>query len=246
MRRVDYDAVAPVFDRRYSHNSYEGIERSLVRFIGDAPLRAVLEVGCGSGHWLKVLEHTAGIVAGMDLSSGMLRLARQASPHALLVRAAAERLPYRSATFDRVFCINALHHFSDKRAFLQECRRILSAGGAFLTTALDPHTGLDAWWVYDFFPASLGADLVRYPSTQQIRDWMIEAGFASAQTELVHHMPAERPFEVALARGQLDRHSTSQLMVISDDEWERGIRRLHDERPVIRSDLRLFATIGTL
>lgn len=246
MQRVDYDALAPAFDRRYEHNSYEGVERSLVQFIGDVPLRAVLEVGCGSGHWLKVLQHAAAVIAGADLSSGMLRLAREASPGAVLVRATAEHLPYRSSTFDRVFCINALHHFSDKRAFIHECRRVLAARGAFLTAALDPHTGLDEWWVYDYFPASLEADLIRYPSTERIREWLLEAGFASARTELVHRMPAERPFDVALARGHLDRRSTSQLMVIGDQEWERGIRRLREERPVIRSNLRLFATIGTL
>lgn len=246
MRRVDYDTVAPAFDRRYQHNSYAGIEQSLREFIGDIRHRAILEVGCGSGHWLKVLEDAADAVAGADLSHAMLRIAKAAAPQALVARATAERLPYKAAAFNRVFCVNALHHFSDKRAFIGECRRVLADRGAFLTTALDPHTGLDRWWVYDYFPASLEADLIRYPSTHQIREWLLDAGFATATTQMVHHIPAERPFDVALARGHLDRRSTSQLMVIGDGEWQAGIRRLHEERPILRSNLRLFATVGTL
>ena len=87
----------------------------------------------------------------------------------LLVRGTAERLPWADASFDRVFCVNALHHFFDARAFVTECRRVLRAGGGLLTIGLDPHTGLDRWWVYDFFPAALEADRQRYASTASIR-----------------------------------------------------------------------------
>jgi hypothetical protein len=33
-------------------------------------------------------------------------------------------------------------------------------------------------------------------------------------------------------------------MVISDAEYEQGLERLKREQPVLRADLRLFATIG--
>ena len=69
---------------------------------------------------------------------------------------------------------------------------------------------------------------------------------ATASTEIVHHVPAERPFDLALEQGLLDRRSTSQLMVISDAEYESGMRRLLSDRPTLRADLRLFATVGEL
>jgi hypothetical protein len=59
-------------------------------------------------------------------------------------------------------------------------------------------------------------------------------------------MPAERTFEEAERVGSLERSSTSQLLVISEEEFESGMRRLRAERPVLRADLRLYATMGHL
>src|SRR5215467_889490 len=74
-------------------------------------------------------------------------------------RSAVERgIGIRTASLDRIFAINAFHHFVDKRAFAGEARRVLRPAGRLLTIGLDPHTGLDQWWVYDYFPAALAAD----------------------------------------------------------------------------------------
>jgi hypothetical protein len=43
-------------------------------------------------------------------------------------------------------------------------------------------------------------------------------------------------------RGRIDRRSTSQLMVISDEDYAAGMRRMVAEQPVLRADLRLYAT----
>jgi hypothetical protein len=49
---VNYDLVAPAYDKRYERNRYDGVEAFLRRFIGDTESVAVAEVGCGTGHWL--------------------------------------------------------------------------------------------------------------------------------------------------------------------------------------------------
>jgi SAM-dependent methyltransferase len=145
---------------------------------------------------------------------------------------------------DRVFCINALHHFDDRVAFAREAHRILRSGGTVMVIGLDPHTALDRWWIYDYFPGALAADLVRYPSVEAIRATLEDAGFSDLTTSVAQHIPAAVPFDLAVERGYVDRRSTSQLMVISDAEYEEGVRRLTAERPVLRADLRLYATVG--
>ena len=245
MKRVDYDAVAADFDRRYSRNRYEGTTDAVERFVG-RQRPATLEVGCGTGHWLALVASRASVVAGIDPSWGMLVHAQVAAPGALLARATAERLPFAGATFDRLFAVNAMHHFPDPAGFVAECRRVLRPGGAAMTIGLDPNTGLDQWWVYDYFPAALVADRRRYLPTGQIRALFESAGFVDVQTTVAQHMPAERSFENAEHQGVLDRRSTSQLMVIEDQEFETGMRKLRDERPVLRADLRLYATVGRL
>ena len=245
MRPVDYDAVADEFDRRYARNQYEGTQSTLVQFLG-AGRPATLEVGCGTGHWLALIAPRLDTTVGLDASWNMLDHARAAAPRALIAQAAAERIPFARASFDRVFAINAFHHFTDHTVFVAECRRVLRPGGAFMTIGLDPSTGLDRWWVYDFFPAALVADRQRYPPTKRIREMLAVAGFIDAHTSIAQHMPAERAFDQAERDGTLERGSTSQLLVIGDEEFASGMRRLREERPVLRADLRLYATTAHL
>jgi hypothetical protein len=146
--------------------------------------------------------------------------------------------------------VNALHHFSDQAAFLIEARRVLRSGGGVLTVGLDPHNGQDRWWVYDYFPAALAADRKRYLPTDRIRELMDGAGFSRCETRMVQHLPREMTVSEARSAGFLARTSTSQLMVITDAEYEAGRERIDSfdttskGAMILRSDLRLYATIG--
>jgi ubiquinone/menaquinone biosynthesis C-methylase UbiE len=245
MQPVDYDVVAPVYERRWARENYEGIQECLRRFLAGAKDGAVAEVGCGTGHWLAFVSGEAfRTVVGLDRSARMLEQARANAPRASIVHGVAEQLPWADASFDRLFCVNALHHFQDRAAFFAECRRALRPGGGLLTIGLDPHRGTDQWWIYDYFPATLHADRRRYQSTADICRALLAAGFRVASTEVAQHIPAETPFDDAEARGVLDRRATSQTMVISDEEFAAGLERLQAERPVLRADLRLYATIA--
>jgi len=243
MQPVNYDVVAPAYDRRYEGNRYDGVRTVLQRFVEGAHAAAVAEVGCGTGHWLADLSDGGySRLFGLDLSPGMLQLAHASAPNARLVRGAANQLPWADHSFDRVFCVNALHHFPDQQAFISECGRVLRCGGGLLTIGLDPHCGSDQWWVYEFFPAALHADRVRYPSTAMMRDWLSAAGFREPVTEVAQCIAMETPFESARQQGSIDRRATSQLIVISDDEYEAGMTYLLTEQPVLRANLRLYAT----
>src|SRR5436305_1167507 len=52
-RVADYDSIAARYDRRYDLHDYAGVRETLLGFIGES--RAILEVGCGTGHWLTAL-----------------------------------------------------------------------------------------------------------------------------------------------------------------------------------------------
>ena len=244
MRSVNYDLVASAYDRRYANQRFDAVGATLRQFIGDARALDVLEVGCGTGHWLQEIAGSVATIAGLDPSPAMLAVARAATKQALLIRGEAEHLPCRHGCMDRVFTINAMHHFHDKAAYTSEVRRVLRPGGAVMIAGLDPHSGLDQWWVYDYFPSALPADLSRYPSAESIRALLDANGFVGVVTTVAQHIPAAVPFERAVETGIVDRRATSQLMVISDDEFEAGMDRMRREQPIVRSDLRLFATVG--
>jgi ubiquinone/menaquinone biosynthesis C-methylase UbiE len=134
-QRVD-DVVAPRYDKRYEAHRFDGIEAVLHRFVGDSRCLDVAEVGCGTGHWLAGRQQRVRTAAGLDVSAEMLRRVRTAVLIALVARGRAEHLPWNTGGFDRVFCINAMHHFNDSDAFLREARRVLRPRGGLLIIGL--------------------------------------------------------------------------------------------------------------
>lgn len=253
-RHVDYDALAAEYDTRYRDTVYPGIEAALGQHVADAPGLSVLEVGCGTGHFLEVLARHGARVLGLDGSRGMLQQARQRVAEARLVRGLAERLPCPTSCFDRVCAINALHHFADKRAFLREAARVLRVGGGIFSVGLDPHQGVDRWFVYDYFRPALALDRARFPAATEIWELMDEAGFSDCASFEVERLKLTVPARAALEGGKIARHTTSQLALLSDAEYAAGIARIErdlaraeaaGEPLLLRMDVRLYASVGT-
>ena len=246
-RSVDYDAVAANYARRYARNDYRGVAAAVDRFLA-GPNAATLEVGCGTGHWLRQAARHTQTVVGIDRSRGMLEVARAETVPAWLTQGRAEALPLAARAVDRVFCVNALHHFTNPAVFFDEAARVLRPGGALLTIGLDPHTGIDRWWIYEYFPQALVADRQRYLSSSTIRDLMAAAGFDRCETTEIQHLPRTLRVDEAENEGFILRTSTSQLMVISDDEYEAGLARIRADAAStsgalrLESDLRLYGT----
>ena len=251
MRHTDYDSIAAGYDVRYRTYDYHEIKAALANFLGDRPLHRVLEVGCGTGYWLSALAGKALTIAGVDRSAQMLARARGSG--ASLVRASAEEVPFVDASFDRIVCINALHHFAPRSRFFAEARRLLGSGGGLFNVGLDPHADRDSWWVYDYFPETRGIDLERYPAVRTIRGELARAGFTWAESSEVQVLERVMPAQRAFDRGLVARSFTSQLAVLSEEEFDAGVSRLREEMDAaaqrggeltLASELHLFATTG--
>jgi ubiquinone/menaquinone biosynthesis C-methylase UbiE len=249
---TNYDTLAADFDRRYRENDYSGVEATLESFVAGAD-GPVLEVGCGTGYWLALLAGLGARIAGLDSSAAMLERARARLAGAALELGTAESLPFPTAAFARIYCINALHHFTNAAEFFSEARRVLGVGGKVLTVGLDPHTGLDRWCIYDYFPGTRAHDERRYPPSGRIRAWMRDAGFERQETFVAQHLPLRFPARAALSEGRLGRSVTSQLADLSDEAYGQGVRALEGaireaeargEVLEVEADLRLWATVG--
>jgi SAM-dependent methyltransferase len=226
-KRVDYDKVAPTYDKRFACYAASpwGVAAALIDLAGELQAGRILETGCGTGHWLRVLNPLGCTVYGLDLSMGMLRLARSAGiPN--LVRGIAESLPFPSAAFDLVFCVNALHHFAEAPRFIRQSRRLLRPGGALAIAGMDPRSRHDRWYLYDYFPGTQELDLRRYPSSGEIVNWMIDAGFDLLRWQVVERLHETRTGREILDDPMLQKNATSQLTLLSDQEYAAGIARI--------------------
>jgi ubiquinone/menaquinone biosynthesis C-methylase UbiE len=253
-KRVDYDKVAPTYDRRFAYyaGAPKGVAAALIDLASEAPARQVLEVGCGTGHWLGLLSPLGYSVFGLDRSAGMLHRARAAG--ALnLARGDAGALPFPAASFDLVFCVNALHHFTEAAQFISESRRLIRPGGALAVIGMDPHKGQDRWYLYDYFPGTQETDLQRYPSMGEIGNWMTEAGFDLVRWRAVERLHEGRHGKEILEDPMLHKNATSQLTLLSDEQYAAGIAKIQaaiaqaeagGEQAVFEVDISLHMVVG--
>jgi SAM-dependent methyltransferase len=96
----------------------------------------VLEVGCGTGNTLRVLDRVCarGTVVGMDFQIEGLRHARKRTRRPL-VQADVRRPPLsRDIDFDIVGMFDVLEHIENDRQVLEALRALTRPGGALLIT----------------------------------------------------------------------------------------------------------------
>ena len=229
IRRVDYDHIAPTYNVRYTTGAaLRGTTAALRTLAAELNARRILEVGCGTAYWLAALSSTTDDLIGLDLSSGMLAKARERETHLALVQGRASQPPFIGEQTDLVYCVNAIHHFDDPRAFVFKAQRLLRPGGALAVLGTDPHTHQNArqWYVYDYFPGTRERDLARFPSWGMVHDWMVAAGFQQTRWQ-----PVEQIHDPKIGRAVLDdpflkKDACSQLALLSNTEYAAGLGRI--------------------
>ena len=227
-KHVNYDALAPTYNQRFADdNDRPATSRALIDLLAhDLSARAILEVGCGTGRWLAELRTVADRCYGLDPSKGMLAQARNRATPIYLTRGRGEVLPFPDATFDLVYCVNAIHHMDRQQTFIQEARRVLRNGGALAVIGMNPHIGRETWYVYDYFPGTYETDLVRFPSWETVLDWMHAAGFRQTERRLVECIIDHKTDTTILDDPFLQKHTSSQLALLSDAAYAAGVKRI--------------------
>ena len=225
--RVDYDGIAAGYDQRFSDDSdWEAIPSTLLALAERSGAQDILEVGCGTGHWLNALASAVGRCYGLDFSGAMLQQARQQGRACKLTCGRASRLPYRDTSFDLITCVNALHHFERPQAFVSEARRLLRPAGALVVIGSDPHTLAGQWYLYDYFQGTLDTDLARFPSWGTVLDWMLTAGLVRAEWQMVRHIHDPKVGRAVLNDPFLQKNACSQLALLSDEAYSAGLRKI--------------------
>lgn len=123
-----YDTFSTIYERERHHGYHRWLDERSVALVRDfARAGRVLEVGCGTGLLLRRVAPLASEAVGLDLSHGMLSVARERALR--VVGGSASRLPFRSGAFDLVYSFKVLAHVPDIREAVREMVRVTRPGG---------------------------------------------------------------------------------------------------------------------
>ncbi len=122
-----YNKVSKTYFEKF-HETCEYIDE----FINLMPMKGhVLDVGCGTGTNSGYLLSHGFSVIGVDISSGMLKIARKMYPKIKFTKMDMRKLKFNDYKFDGILVSYSLFHVPDKdiKKALMEFKRVLKDGG---------------------------------------------------------------------------------------------------------------------
>ncbi|HEX2232821.1 MAG TPA: class I SAM-dependent methyltransferase [Thermoleophilaceae bacterium] len=99
-----------------------------IRRVGVEPGQRVLDIGCGSGVFLRQAGDRGAHLSGLDAAEPLLEIARERVPEADLRAGDMQFLPYEDDSFDLVTGFNSFFFAADMVAALREARRVAKPG----------------------------------------------------------------------------------------------------------------------
>src|SRR6516165_4039011 len=143
---TDYDTIAEEYRRAKFQPWRRHIEVfTLFGLVGDLAGKSVLDLACGEGFQTRLLKQKgAARVVGVDISAGMIELARKEEtqrPLGIDYHVHDAKTLDLAEQFDLVFAAYLLNYAATREELLQKCQAIarhLKPGGRFVSVNSNP------------------------------------------------------------------------------------------------------------
>lgn len=92
---------------------------------------SVLEYGCGAGRWVDFFQNQGFDWKGVDISSDMLKRARERRKNAEVKKVENNCIPYPDQSFGLVYSVTVVHHnpYEQQEKIISEMARVLQDNG---------------------------------------------------------------------------------------------------------------------
>ncbi len=226
--------IRQVFDRRasdYDHLDWVRDPEFLdVLFRAASPQKSdnYLDIATGTGAVIQFIGPWTRVAVGVDLSLLMLRSAR--SSQSWNVQAAAEYLPFPSASFDLITCRNGLHHFANPKAGIAEMIRVAKPKARIIISeSLVPEGSIRYLWRKIMEVKDAGRHPDMYFDSQEFYDYLSSRGLAIESASIY-----SRRFSLAnwLSNGCIEasRHNRIMEMLESFSDAEKRSLKMSCEK----------------
>lgn len=242
MPGVSFDRAADFYDdtRGYPPGVPEQIRDALVRELRANRGIQCCEIGIGTGRIALPFLQAGYSYTGVDLSTAMLARLRAKLPGRVLPLSIGDVmfLPFASASFDVVLAAHVLHLVADWQQTLNEARRVLKPGGAFVSIhdshreEADNAMYTQTYKQWNGILAELGYTPERprrhgsFGIGEQVRAFAQAQGAQTRTSTLTEFTPAPTTARELVAR--LKARINSGEWAIPDAIHAEGIRRLED------------------
>lgn len=129
-----FDETAQYYNESHDGKFVKCMYNEILKQVLSFPNTNILDLGCGNGNILKLLEEkTKSNLYGLDLSDNMIAEAKKRlNKNAVLTVGDSEKLPYENNKFDMIICNASFHHYPHPGLVLQEIKRVLKYNGVFI------------------------------------------------------------------------------------------------------------------
>lgn len=183
----DFDRIALLPDETWNHNRH--YHRYLINQLPEH-CGHILEIGCGTGEFSRLLAERAEKVLAVDLSPQMIRLAKERSklyPNIDFVESDVMTYQLPDNQFDCIATLTTLHHLPMTN-ILKKVNEALKRGGIFICLDLYQRSDLTDLLSDTFaYPASLFFSLVKtgkFRPSKEVREAYDEHGKTDAYLTL--------------------------------------------------------------
>ncbi|MEU2616051.1 methyltransferase domain-containing protein [Micromonospora sp. NPDC007271] len=222
MARIAYDdpdASAFASTRHLGDEEAGEWRAAVTRHLGPRPGMRLLDLGAGTGSWAKAFSSWfPGLeVTAVEPSAAM----RERSVYQPTIAGDAADIPLPDASVDAAWISTVIHHVPDLAAAARELRRVLRLGALVLIrSAFAGRHG--AITLFRYFPEAIRV-LDTYPSVAQVEAAFAGEGFCTVGLEQIPQITAASLHEAAAT---LRRAAHTPLQLITDEEYDAGVRRL--------------------
>lgn len=190
-----YDSKSREWKEAMSYNiAHLYLEKPAMKaLIPDLQFKSVLCIGLGSGEELsEIIKHNPARIAGIDISQGLLNLAKDKYPSIEIYKMDMMDLSFPNESFDFIYSSLTFHYSHNWDILLSKIFNVLKTGGYLLFSTHNPDTwaskpktsniytnerGITLTEHIDMFPGNVEVTYFNHLSVDTILEAVEHAGF---------------------------------------------------------------------
>ena len=121
------------YNRLLAYEGYKNEVVDLMKEVGISQNHSILDVGCGTGWFLSLLQRQGWTqLNGLDISLDMLAIAREMVTVATFYEVPIQEIGDAVQEYDAIICLGTLHHMPDIEIVAEKLFSLLKPGGKLI------------------------------------------------------------------------------------------------------------------